>query len=166
MDALVLGDSIVSETQQEVAQPAFGLEKIYVKDASVEIPHAPEIFLEREAPQIEMKLQNEARQVAEGTYEVVLTVTLTAKVGQRTAYLVEVAQAGIFRIVNVPADAMELVMKITCPNMLFSYAREAVSSLIGRAGFVPVYLQPVNFETVYQQQLAQQQAAAAQPAAH
>jgi preprotein translocase subunit SecB len=155
----------VSETQQEVAQPGFGLEKIYVKDASVEIPNAPEIFLEREAPQIEMKLQNSARQVGEGTYEAVLTVTLTAKVGQRTAYLVEVAQAGIFRIVNVPEDAMQLVLQITCPNMLFSYAREAISSLIGRAGFVPVYLQPVNFETLYQQQ-QQQQAAAAQPAAH
>lgn len=150
----------MSEAQQQAAQPAFGLEKIYVKDASVEIPNAPEIFLEREAPQIEMKMQNTSRQVGEGTYEAVLTITLTAKVGQRTAYLVEVAQAGIFRIMNVPEDAMQLVLNITCPNMLFAYAREAISSLIGRAGFVPVYLQPVNFETLYQQQAAQAQEAA------
>lgn len=156
----------MSETQQ-AAQPGFGIEKIYLKDASAEVPNAPEIFLEREAPQIEMKLANEARKVGDGIYEAVLTVTLTAKIGERTAYLVEVAQGGIFRIVNVPDDTLPLILNITCPNMLFSYAREAVSSLIGRAGFVPVYLQPVNFESLYQQQLAQQQPAGeAQTAAH
>ena len=92
-----------------------------------------------------------------------LTVTLTAKIGDRTAYLVEVAQAGLFRVMNVTEEMLGMIMQITCPNILFPYAREAVSDLIGRAGFQPVFLAPVNFEVLYQQQ-REQQAQAAAPA--
>jgi len=148
-------------------QPQFGIEKLYVKDASLECPNSPEIFLEREAPQIEVKIFNQGKNVGEALYEVTLTATVTAKIGDRTAYLVEAAQAGIFRVVNVPDETMELVMNITCPNMLFPYIREVISDLVGRAGFMPIYLAPVNFEAMYQQQRAQQaaQAQAAEPAA-
>lgn len=158
----------MTDTQQD-PQPSFGIEKVYVRDASLEIPNAPEIFLEREAPQMEVKLFNQGKKIGEQLYEVTLTTTITAKVGERTAYLVEVAQSGIFRIVNVPAETMELVLQITCPNMLLPYARETVSDLIGRAGFMPVYLSPVNFELLYQQQRAQQavaETANAQSATH
>ncbi|MEK6662933.1 MAG: protein-export chaperone SecB [Pseudomonadota bacterium] len=144
-------------------QPQFGIEKLYVKDASLECPNSPEIFLEREAPQIEVKIFNEGKKVGEDLYEVTLTATVTAKLGERTAYLVEAAQAGIFRVANVPDETMELVMHITCPNMLFPYIREVISGLVGRAGFMPIYLAPVNFEAMYQQQRAQQ-APAGQPA--
>ena len=148
----------------EQAQPQFSIEKLYVKDISLETPNSPELFLEREAPQIELKLFNQGRQAAEGLYEVNLTVTLTAKIGERTAYLVEVAQAGLFRIVNVTEETLGMIMQISCPNILFPYAREAVSELIGRAGYQPVYLAPVNFEMLYQQQREQQAQQSAAPA--
>jgi len=146
---------------EEQPQPQFAVEKLYVKDISLECPNTPELFLDREAPQIEVKLFNQGKQVGEGLYEVMLTVTVTAKISERTAYLAEVAQAGIFRILNVPEETLEMIMHITCPNMLFPYAREAVSDLVGRAGFLPIYLAPVNFEMLYQQQRAQQVQAAA-----
>ncbi len=151
----------MSETQPDAQmQPQFAIEKLYVKDISLECPNSPELFLENSAPQIEVKLFNNGRQVGEGLYEVALTVTVTAKVGERTGYLVEVAQAGVFRILNVPDETLEMILHITCPNILFPYAREAVSDLVGRGGFQPIILAPVNFEVLYQQQRAQQAAAA------
>ena len=146
-------------------QPQFGIEKLYIKDASLECPNSPEIFLEREGPQIEVKIFNEAKGVGENLFEVTLTATVTAKLGDRTFYLVEAAQAGIFRVANVPAETMELVMHITCPNMLFPYLRAVISDLVGRAGFMPIFLAPVNFEVMYQEQRAQQAQAGEQVAA-
>lgn len=137
-------------------QPVFGIEKLYVKDLSVEVPNAPEIFLEREAPQVEIQLNTGARGVGEGVFEVVLTVTVTAKLAEKTVFLVEVGQAGIFRIVNVPDDQVEPLVAVACPNILFPYAREAVSDAVTRAGFQPIVLQPVNFEAMYMQRLQEQ----------
>ena len=146
----------------ENAQPVFSIEKLYVKDLSLEVPGAPQIFLEREAPQINVQLRTEAQNIDEGVYEVVLTVTVSASIGEdRTLFLVEVAQGGIFQIRNVPETDLEPVMMIGCPNILFPYAREAVSDAVTRAGFQPVLLSPVNFETRYQsqrQQAVQQEA--------
>ncbi len=151
---------MAEEQTQEQAQPQFSIEKLYIKDISLESPNTPELFLEQDAPQIELKLTNQGRLAAENLYEVKLTVTLTATVGDRTAYLVEVAQAGLFRVLNVTEEMLGMIMQITCPNILFPYAREAVSDLIGRAGFQPVFLAPVNFEVLYQQQREQQATAA------
>lgn len=146
----------------ENAQPVFSIEKLYVKDLSLEVPGAPQIFLEREAPQVNVQLRTEAQNIDEGVYEVVLTVTVSASIGEdRTLFLVEVAQGGIFQIRNVPETDLEPVMMIGCPNILFPYAREAVSDAVTRAGFQPVLLSPVNFETLYQsqrQQAVQQEA--------
>lgn len=154
----------MSDTQPEAQmQPQFAIEKLYVKDISLECPNSPELFLENTAPQIEVKLFNNGKQVGEGLYEVALTVTVTAKIGERTGYLVEVSQAGVFRILNVPDETLEMILHITCPNILFPYAREAVSDLVGRGGFQPIILAPVNFEVLYQQQRAQQTAAPASP---
>ena len=152
----------MTDTQPEApAQPQFAIEKLYVKDISLECPNSPELFLENQVPQIEIKLLNHGKQVGEALYEVTLTVTVTAKVGDRTAYLVEVAQAGVFRVVNVPEETLEMILHITCPNILFPYARESVSDLVGRGGFQPIILAPVNFEVLYQQQRAQQAGAEA-----
>ena len=143
----------------ETAQPVFSIEKLYVKDLSIEVPNAPQIFLERETPQINVQLRTESSGIDEGIFEVALTVTVTAQLPEdKTVFLVEVAQAGIFQIRNVPQEDLEPIMMIGCANILFPYAREAVSDAVSRAGFQPVVLAPVNFEALYQQN--RQQAAA------
>jgi preprotein translocase subunit SecB len=147
---------------QAPAMPVFGLEKVYVKDLSLEVPNSPQIFLEQGAPSIDVQLANQANAVEQGIFECTLTVTVTAKVNDKTAYLVEVHQTGIFRIQNLPPEAMEPALSVGCPNILFPYARESVSDAIMRAGFPPMLLQPVNFEAMYMQSKQQQAAAAAQ----
>ena len=137
-------------------QPVFSIEKLYVKDLSLEVPNGPQIFLEREAPEIELQLQTNGSGLGDGMYETVLTVTVTAKLGEKAFFLVEVSQAGIFQIRNVPDTDIEPIIGVACPNILFPYAREAVSDAVSRAGFPPVILAPVNFEAMYQQRLQQQ----------
>ncbi|MGZ8271322.1 MAG: protein-export chaperone SecB [Methylophilus sp.] len=133
-------------------QPAFGIEKLYIKDASIEVPNAPQIFTDRTAPQVSVEIANAAQKLDEGIFDVSIKVTVTAKVGEKTAFLVEVAQAGIFVVRNMPEENMEPVLAVACPNILFPYAREAVSDMVTRAGFAPVLLNPVNFEALYFQQ--------------
>ena len=148
-------------------QPVFAIEKIYVKDLSLEVPNAPQIFLEREAPQIDVQLHTHSGVVSEGVYETVLTVTITAKLQEKTMFLIEAVQAGVFQIRNLPQQELDPVLGIACPNILFPYVREVVSDVVTRAGFPPVLLNPVNFETIYQQQLQQkQQEPAAAPTTH
>jgi preprotein translocase subunit SecB len=143
-------------------QPVFTIEKLYVKDLSLEVPNGPRIFLERENPEISIQLRTEGNAVDAGVFEVVVAVTVSAKLpGDKTLFLVEVAQAGIFQIRNVPEEDLEPIMMIGCANILYPYAREAVSDAVGRAGFQPVMLAPVNFEALYQARKQQEQAAAA-----
>lgn len=142
-------------------QPVFGIEKLYIKDLSVEVPNAPEVFLEQEAPQVAIQLNTSGRGVGENVYEVVLTVTVTASIGEKTVFLVEVGQAGVFRIANVPEEQLEPLVAIACPNVLFPYAREAVSDAVTRAGFQPIVLQPVNFEAMYMQRMQEAEQAPA-----
>ncbi|MEN3352309.1 MAG: preprotein translocase subunit SecB [Betaproteobacteria bacterium] len=162
----------MSEQQQpQPQQPLFGIEKIYLKDLSLELPNAPQVFFEREAPQVEVNIHNEASGLPqEGMFEVVLTVTVTAKIQERTVFLVEAAQAGIFQIRNVPQADLEAVLGTLCPNTLLPYAREAVASVVQRAGFPPVTLQHMNFDLVYQQRMQQmreqQTTTAAAPQTH
>lgn len=152
-------------------QPLFGIEKIYLKDMSLELPNAPQAFFTNEAPEVEVNIHNEATGLPqEGLFEVVLTVTVTAKIQDKTIFLVEAAQAGIFQIRNVPQQDLEAVLGTLCPNTLLPYAREAVASMVQRAGFPPVTLQHMNFDVVYQQRMQQMQAqaetAAATPQTH
>jgi preprotein translocase subunit SecB len=146
-------------TEQEA--PLFAIEKLYVKDISLEVPNAPAIFLESESPEIGIQLQTGVQRLGEDAFEVTLTVTVTAKLGEKTVFLVEVGQAGIFRVRNVPEENIDPLLSIACPNILFPYAREVVSELVTRAGFSPVILQPVNFEALYASRLQQAQEAAA-----
>jgi preprotein translocase subunit SecB len=148
-------------TEQET--PSFSIEKLYVKDLSLEVPNAPAIFLEREGPEVNLQLRTGATKVGDDIFEVILTTTITAKIGEKTVFLVEVDQAGLFRIRNVPEENLEPLLAIACPNILFPYAREAVSESVTRAGFAPVVLQPVNFEAMYAAR-AQQEAAPEQTA--
>lgn len=142
----------MTEAAQENAQPVFNMEKIYVKDISLEIPHAPQVFLERENPQIDIQLLPQSMSIEEGVFEVVITATVTAKIGEKVMFLLEIKQAGIFRIDNLPDGNMEAVLAVMCPNILYPYLREAVSSITVRAGFPPVLLNPINFDALYQQQ--------------
>lgn len=148
----------MSEAQSN--QPVFSIEKVYVKDLSLEIPNAPQAFLEREAPTVDIQLHHNSTGVEEGVYQTLLTVTVTAKIGDKTLFLVEAGQAGIFVIRNVPATELEAVLAIACPNILFPYVREVVSDTVTRAGFPPVVLSPVNFEAIFQSQRDPQPAAA------
>ena len=144
------------------AAPSFAIEKLYVKDMSLEVPNAPEIFLESESPEIGLQLQTAVTALGEDAFEVTLTTTVTAKLGEeKTVFLVEVAQAGIFRVRNVPEDNLPPLLSIACPNILFPYAREVVSDSATRAGFAPVLPQPVNFEALYAARLEQAAAEAA-----
>ena len=138
-------------------QPIFSIEKIYVKDLSVEVPNAPQVFLQAESPKVEVQLGQNVQAVAEGLFEVSLMVTVTAKLEEKTIFLAEVQQAGIFQIRNVAQSDLEPVLGMVCPNVLFPYARETISDVINRAGFPPVLLAPVNFEALYQQRVAEQQ---------
>jgi preprotein translocase subunit SecB len=142
----------------DVQQPVFNIEKLYVKDLSVEVPNAPGIFLEHQAPQMDVNMSTESRALGDDVYHTSLTVTVTAKIGDKNLFLVECTQAGIFRIQNVPQEQMPMVLGIGCPNIVFPYLRETVSDVIIRAGFPPLLLNPVNFEALFvQQQQAQQQ---------
>ena len=145
------------ENSEQDQQPVFGIEKIYVKDLSLEIPNAPQIFIQRESPQVSIELGNNVSMLEEGVFEVVITVTVTSKIEDKTVFLVEVAQAGIFQVRNVPAESLEMIAGVTCPNILFPYARQTVSDIVTRAGFPPVLLNPINFEALYAQQKQQQQ---------
>jgi preprotein translocase subunit SecB len=144
----------------EQPQPQFTIDKIYVKDLSVEIPNAPQIFLEREQPKVDLQIHNAANGIAEGVFEVVLTATVTAKVGEKSMFLVEVAQAGIFQIRHLGQEDLDVVLSVGCPNILYPYLREVVSDAVTRAGFMPVVLTPMNFEALYVQRMQQQQAEA------
>lgn len=150
----------MAEDQQQDAQeaqaPIFAIEKIYLKDASLELPNAPQVFLQQVQPKISIELQNRAAQIDNGVFEAVVSVTVTSRIDDKVAFLVEVAQAGIFRILNVPEENIAPILGVACPNILYPYAREAVSDMVTRAGFPPVLLNPVNFEALYAQQLQQQ----------
>jgi preprotein translocase subunit SecB len=147
--------------QAQAEQPLFTIEKVYIKDLSLEVPNAPQVFLERETPKIEIQLGTRASPLQDGHYEVVLTATTTAKVGEKTVFLVEAHQAGIFQVRNLPRESIEPLLGVTCPNILFPYLREAVSDAIVRAGFPAFLLAPVNFEALYQQRMQQAQPAPA-----
>lgn len=149
----------MTEAATQEQQPLFSIEKLYVKDLSLEVPHAPAIFLERANPQIDLQLNSQARALDEVNYEVVVTATVTARIaeqGDKVMFLVEATQGGVFQLRNIPAENIEPLLAVMCPNMLYPYLREVISDASVRAGFAPVLLNPVNFETLYQQQKVQQ----------
>jgi preprotein translocase subunit SecB len=142
----------MTEAVQENNQPGFNIEKIYVKDLSLEIPHAPGIFLERESPQIDLQLNTNNAALGEDLYEVSIVITITSRIGEKVMFLIEAKQAGIFRITHMTAEEMDPILGAVCPNILYPYLHELISSVAVRAGFLPVVLNPINFEVLYHQQ--------------
>ena len=140
-------------THMAEQEPVFMIERVYIKDLSFESPNSPRSFFMTEAPTVDVGLNTETHEVEgeENLMEVVLTVTVTAKSGTSTYFAVEVQQAGVFRLQNIPAEHAPLLLAVHCPTILFPYAREAVADLVGRGGFQPLHLHPVNFEALYQQ---------------
>jgi preprotein translocase subunit SecB len=137
-------------------EPVFQIQRVYMKEASLEQPNSPAILLDQEQPSVDIQLGVEAQQAAEGMFEVAVSATVTTKIKDKTVFLVEVKQAGIFEIRNIPADQMQAVMGIACPQIIYPYLRGNVADVITRAGFPPVHLAEINFQAMYEQQQAQQ----------
>jgi preprotein translocase subunit SecB len=144
-------------TEPQQTQATFQLVKIYVKDVSLEIPNAPQVFMQQAQPQLEVRLDTAAAPFADGYFEASVSATVTAKVGDKTLFLAEAVQAGIFETRNVPAEELRPLLGIACPTILFPYLRETISDLVIRGGFPPVLLAPVSFEALYAQRLQQEQ---------
>ena len=142
----------------EAAGPAFTVEKIYVTDVSFEVPGAPAIFTENVQPELQLNLNQRVQRLGENAFEVVLGVTLTCKAGDKTAYVAEVQQAGIFGLMGLEAQAVDVLLGTQCPNILFPYVRQLVSDLVQAGGFPPFFLQPINFEALYAESLRQRAA--------
>ena len=147
-------------TNGQQPQATFQIEKIYVKDLSLEIPNAPQIFTQQAQPQLEVRLDTAAAPFSEGYFEASVSATVTAKVGDKTIFLAEAVQAGIFQVRNIQPDDLKPLLGIACPTILFPYLRETISDLVIRGGFPPVLLAPVSFEALYVQRLQQEQGGA------
>lgn len=143
----------------EAQQPAatFQIEKVYVKDLSLEIPNAPQVFAEQVQPQIDVRIESGESRFQPDYYEVTLSVTVTARNGERTVFLAEAVQAGIFALRNVPEADIGPLLGIACPTVLFPYLRETISDLITRGGFPPLLLAPMSFEQLYLQRMQREQ---------
>ena len=132
--------------------PVFQIQRVYLKEASMEQPNSPAILLEQEQPSVDIQLGIEANPVAEGVFEVSVTATVHTKIKDKTVFLVEVKQAGIFEVRNLPEEQMGPIMGIACPQIVYPYLRGNVADLIQRGGFPPVHLSEINFQSMYEQQ--------------
>jgi preprotein translocase subunit SecB len=146
------------------ADPVFQIQRIYLKDVSLEQPNSPAILLDQSQPQVDIQLAVGSEQVAEGVFEATVLATVHTKIGDKTVFLVEAKQAGIFEIRNLPDEQMGQVLGMACPQILYPYLRGNVADVVQRAGFPPVHLAEINFQMLYQQQLEQQAQAATQTA--
>jgi preprotein translocase subunit SecB len=150
-------DLFMADEQQQT--PVFQIQRVYLKDLSLEQPNSPSILLQQESPAVDIQLGVAAEQVVEGLYEVAVTATVTAKIQDKTLFLAEVKQAGLFEIRHIPQDQMAPLVSIACPQIVYPYLRGNVADVIQRAGFPPVHLAEINFQAMFEQQ---QQAAQAQ----
>ena len=142
--------------------PVFQIQRVYLKEASLEQPNSPAILLDQQQPTVDIQLGVEATPAADGIYEVAVTATVHTKIGDKTVFLAECKQGGIFEIRNVPEDQMGAIMGIACPQIVYPYLRGNMADLITRAGFPPVHLAEINFQAMYEQQQAQAAAATQQ----
>jgi preprotein translocase subunit SecB len=143
----------------ETQEPVFQIQRVYLKEASLEQPNSPAILLEQEQPTVDIQLGVNASPVAEGIFEVMVTATVQTKIKDKTVFLVEATQAGIFEIRNLPQEQMNPIVGVACPQIVYPYLRGNVSDMIQRAGFPPVHLAEINFQAMYDQQQANQAAA-------
>ncbi len=141
----------MSDPIQTEQQPVFNIQRLYMKDLSLEQPNSPAIFLEQEAPGIEIQLDGGSETLADGIYEATITITVTAKIRDKVAFLVECKQAGIFEARNIPEGQLEPLLGIACPNIIYPYLRANIADAITRGGFPPIHLTEINFEVFYHQ---------------
>lgn len=149
-------------TNEEQSKPVFSLQRSYVKDMSLEMPNAPQIFLEQENPTVTVDVNVGAQRLAETVFESTVTATVTTRIEDKVLYLIEVSQGGIFEIANVPNEQLDPLIGIVCPTMLYPYLRAAVADLINRTSLPPLHLSEVNFQALYEQRVAEHQAAQAE----
>lgn len=156
-------DNTAAAAEQKDQATTFDIRKIYLKDASVECPNSPDIFLSNaNQPDVKIDASIKATQLEQDDYfEVSLGITVTSTMGDTTAFLVEVHQAGVFHVAGIPAEDMPLALEIACPNVLLPFAREAISDLVAKAGFPQLLLSPINFESLFQQKLQKRKEQAA-----
>ena len=160
MNAPAQSDNPQAASDQAPPQ-LFQIEKLYVKDLSLEVPNAPQVFMQEESPKLEIAVSNDAVQFSDTLFEATVTVTVTARAGDKTVFLAEAAQAGIFTARGISPQDLEPLLGIACPTILFPYVREAISDLVMRGGFPAVVLAPVSFEQIYMERRKQQAAAGA-----
>jgi preprotein translocase subunit SecB len=146
----------------DTPEAVFQIQRVYLKEASLEQPNSPGILLEQAAPNVDIQLGVEGTPIADGMYEVAVTATVHTKIDDKTVFLVEAKQAGIFEIRNLPQEQMGAIMGIACPQIIYPYLRSNVADIIQRGGFPPVHMSEINFQAMYEQQQAQQAAAPAQ----
>lgn len=165
--ALFQGEIIMTEENKQ-AEQQFAIQKIYLKDVSFESPNAPQVFADGEwKPEVNVQINSSHQAIAQDQYEVVLSITITARQNEKTAFLVEVKQAGLFSLAGFGGENLEGMLSAYCPETLFPFAREAVADFVNKGGFPPLLLTPINFNALYMQQVQQQQAAkAGQDATH
>lgn len=148
----------MTDTNTQAAEsqdPSFSLQRTFVKDLSLEMPNAPQIFLEQEAPTVEVSLNVGGQRLADTVYESTVTATVTTRIADKVLYLVEATQSGIFEAANIPADQLDPLLGIVCPTMLYPYLRANIADAINRTSMPPLHLQEVNFQSLYEQRLAQ-----------
>ena len=153
-----MAEDVQQEQQKNVStqeEAIFNIQRVYLKEASLEQPNSPAILLEQDQPAVEIQIGVEAGQIADGIYEVTIMATVQTKIKDRTVFLVEARQGGIFEVRNLPADQMERVLGIVCPQIVYLYLRGNVADLISRAGFPPVHLGEINFQAMYDQRQAE-----------
>ncbi|MBT0586068.1 protein-export chaperone SecB [Alteromonas oceanisediminis] len=143
--------------EQQAQAPQFNIQRIYTKDISFETPNSPAVFTKEWKPEIKLDLDTRTNKLNDNTYEVILAVTVTATIGEETAFLCEVQQAGMFQIGEMPEQNIAHTLGSFCPNMLFPYAREAISNLVNRGTFPPLNLAPVNFDAIFAAYLQKRQ---------
>ncbi|MEO6292833.1 MAG: protein-export chaperone SecB [Burkholderiaceae bacterium] len=156
-----MADAATPATETNV-NPVFQIQRVYLKEASLEQPNSPAILLEQEQPTVDIQLGVDAVPIAEGLYEISVTATVQTKIGDKTVFLVEAKQAGIFAIENIPVEQMSSILGVACPQIVYPYLRGNVADLISRAGFPPVHLAEINFQAMYEQQQVEAHASSLQ----
>jgi preprotein translocase subunit SecB len=145
----------MSDAVQDNA-PVFAIQRLYLKDMSLELPNAPQIFLEQAAPAVEVQLDVANSTLTDGIYEATVRITITTKINDKVAFLIEATQGGIFEMRNIPEEQMPMLLNVVCPNIIYPYLRSNVADAVQRTGFPPMHLAEINFEALYQQKLAQE----------
>ncbi len=146
---------MTDQNNQTENAPAFNMQRVYLKDLSLEVPNAPNIFLEQEGPKVEVAINVGGQALAETVFESTITITVTTRINDKVLYLVEATQAGIFEIANIPAEQLDPLMGIVCPTMLYPYLRANVADAITRTSLPALHLAEVNFQALYEQRVAQ-----------